>query len=91
MSKEKSKTPTAPFALGDRVTYIGAKTRYPGTDGNVYKVKPDACLVQFDDDSHTVSGGVKTFKIPLQYLQLRAKRITLIPKPKLSPPNPPAP
>jgi hypothetical protein len=63
MSKEKAKTPVAPFAAGDLVAYSGSKPRYFGKVGLVYKVKVDACHVQFFDIPVMPNGGIRTIKL----------------------------
>jgi hypothetical protein len=90
MSKERAKTPVAPFAAGDMVAYNGRKPRYFGKVGLVYKVKADACHVQFFDDPVTPNGGPKTSKFAFKDIRQHRPNLS-IPEPKLSPPNPPAP
>lgn len=72
MSEKRKLPPPARtlFTPGDRVAYIGAKTRYLGRLGTVCKVKADGCHVQFDDDPVLASGGVKTSLISLKELRL---------------------
>jgi hypothetical protein len=55
--------------LRDRVAYVGARPRYLGGVGTVFKVKADGCHVQFDDDPVLASGGVKTSLISLKELR----------------------
>jgi hypothetical protein len=57
------------FTPGDRVVYIGARPRYLGGVGTVFKVKSDGCHVQFDDDPVLAGGGVKTSLISLKELR----------------------
>jgi hypothetical protein len=91
MSKEKAKTPVAPFAVGDLVAYNGHKQRYLGKVGLVYKIKVDACHVQFFDDPLTPNGGRKTFKFAFKDIRQHRPSNSSIPKPQLLPPNPPLP
>jgi hypothetical protein len=91
MSKEKAKTPVVPFAVGDLVAYNGHKQRYLGKVGLVYKVKVDACHVQFFDDPLTPNGGPKTSKFVFKDIRQHRPSNSSIPKPQLLPPNPPLP
>jgi hypothetical protein len=89
-SKEKSTSPVAtpPFAVGDLVAYAGNKKCYLGKVGTVYKMKVDACHVQFFDDPLTPNGGPKTIKFLFKDLRRRRTPDLSIPKPQLiaSPP-----
>jgi hypothetical protein len=67
---EKSHPTIESFAVGDRVVYVGSKKRYLQRVGTVFKIKPDGCHVQFDDDPVLASGGVKTCKLQLSDLQV---------------------
>jgi hypothetical protein len=88
--KEKSTSPVAtpPFAVGDLVTYAGNKQCYLNKVGTVYKMKVDACHVQFFDDPLTPNGGPKTIKFLFKDLRRRRTPDLSIPKPQMiaSPP-----
>jgi hypothetical protein len=91
MLKEKQKIPVAPFAIGDLVAYNGRKSRYLGKVGLVYKVKVDACHVQFFDEPVMPDGGLKVFQLSFKDLRQHRPSDSSIPKPQLPPPNPPLP
>ncbi len=91
--KEKSPSPVAtpPFAVGDLVGYAGNKKCYLGKVGTVYKMKVDACHVQFFDDPLTPNGGPKTIKFLFKDLRRRPTPDLSIPKPQLMTSPPPLP
>jgi hypothetical protein len=90
-SQEKSTSPVAPFAVGDLVAYAGSKKCYLGKVGTVYKVKVDACHVQFFDDPLMPNGGPKTIRFVFRDLRHRRPIDSSIPKPQRITSPPPEP
>jgi hypothetical protein len=68
--KEKSTSPVAtpPFAVGDLVAYVGNKQCYLNKVGTVYKMKVDACHVQFFDDPDSFRLTFDTIKYQMLLL-----------------------
>jgi hypothetical protein len=90
-SQDKSTSPVAPFAIGDLVAYAGNKKCYLGKVGTVYKVKVDACHVQFFDDPLMPNGGPKTIRFVFRDLRHHRPSNPSIPKPQLVQSPPPLP